>query len=147
VLNVTGGRAFAIGALMLGSLLAGCSGTSLESFQFGKSKTEPPPDPLKFPADYKPQVADFLRRNIENPTKIRDAYIATPALKQVGNNAQQYITCVRYNPRDRRNQYEGPTQKLVIFLSGEVNQFLPGDPQMCAGLTYQRYPEVENMVP
>jgi hypothetical protein len=67
-------------------------------------------------------------------------------LKPVGNT-QQYITCVRYNPRDQRNQYEGPTQKFVIFLSGEVNQFLPDDPQMCAGLAYQRFPEIENMVP
>jgi hypothetical protein len=144
--SVTTGRAFTIVALLLGSLLAGCSGTGMEGFQFGKAKTEPPPDPMKFPADYKPEVADFLRRNIENPTKIRDAYIATPTLKQVGNT-QQYITCVRYNPRDIRNQYEGPTQRLVIFLSGEVNQFLPDNPQMCTGLAYQRYPEIENLVP
>lgn len=145
MLRVTAGRVSAI-SVLLASLLAGCSGSGLSDFQFGKVKAEPPPDPMKFPADYKPQVADFLRRNIENPTKIRDAYIATPVLKPVGNT-QQYITCVRYNPRDSRNQYEGPTQRFVIFLSGEVNQFLPDNPQMCAGLTYQRFPEVENMVP
>jgi hypothetical protein len=146
LLNVTSGRGFAIVALLLGSLLAGCSGTSLEGFQFGKAKTEAPPDPLKFPADYKPEVADFMRRNLGNPTKIRDAYIATPVLKPFGNT-QQYITCVRYNPRDTKNQYEGPQQNVAIFLSGRLNQFLPDDPKMCAGLAYQRYPEIENLVP
>ena len=146
MLSVTPGRVFVIVTLLLASHLAGCSGTSLEGFQFGKAYTEPPPDPLKFPADYKPQVADFLRRNIQNPTKIRDAYLATPVLKPIGNT-QQYVTCVRYNPRDVRNQYEGPTQRVVIFLSGEINQFLPDNPQICAGLAYQRFPEAENMVP
>ena len=28
-----------------------------------------------------------------------------------------------------------------------VGQFLPGDPQICAGLSYQRYPEIEQLGP
>ena len=59
----------------------------------------------------------------------------------------QYVTCVRYNPRDSANKYEGNTQRLVIFLGGKMNQFLPDDPQLCAGLAYQRFPEIESMVP
>ena len=33
---------------------------------------------------YKPEVADFLRTYLNNPTKVKDAYIAQPVLKQVG---------------------------------------------------------------
>jgi hypothetical protein len=132
--------------VLVAGWLAGCSGSGLSDFQFGKAKTDSQVEPGKFPADYKPEVADFMRRNLANPSKVRDAYIATPVLKPVGNT-QQYVTCVRYNPRNSANQYEGPKQSVAIFLSGQLNQFLPDDPQMCTGLAYQRYPEIENMVP
>jgi hypothetical protein len=146
-LNVTTGRIFTVVAtLLLAGVLGACSGSGTSSFQFGKGPVDPPADPTKFPADYKPEVADFMRRNIDNPTKIRDAYIAKPVLKPIGKN-QQYVTCVRYNPRDSEGKYEGPRQSVAIFLSGGLNQFLPDDPQLCAGLTYERYPEIENMVP
>jgi hypothetical protein len=147
LLDLTIRRGFAVVAvLLLGWGLGACSSSSLSDFQFGKANTAPPADPAKFPADYKPEIAAFMRKYLENPTKVRDAYIATPVMKPVGAT-QQYITCVRYNSRNSTNQYEGNKQNLVIFLSGQLNQFLPDDPQMCAGLAYQRYPEIENMVP
>ena len=134
-------------AMMLAAgWLSACSGTDMSNFQFGRAPTEPPADPNKFPADYKPEVAEFMRRYLDNPRRVRDAYIATPVQKPVGNTPQ-YLTCVRYNPRGTDNKYEGPKQNLVLFLSGKLNQFLPDDPQLCAGLAYQRYPEIENMVP
>ena len=87
-----------------------------------------------------------MRRNLTNPTKVRDAYIATPVMKPY-KGAQFYITCVRFNPRDSRNQYEGSQQRLVVFLSGEINQYLSDDLEMCAGLTYERFSQLENLVP
>src|SRR4051812_24862467 len=135
-----------VAVLLLAAWLGACSGSSVSDFSFGKTKTEPPAEPAKFPDDYKPEIASFMRTYLQNPSKVRDAYIATPVLKPVGR-VQQYITCLRYNPRDSANKYEGNQQNVVIFLSGRLNQFLPDDPQMCAGLTYQRYPEIENMVP
>ena len=133
-------------ALLLASWLGGCSGSSMSDFSFGKDTPAPVVDPAQFPADYKPEIAAFMRTYLPNPTKVRDAYIATPVLKTVGGK-QQYVTCLRYNPRDSANKYEGNTQNVVIFLTGRMNQFLPDDPEMCAGLAYQRFPEIENMVP
>ncbi len=136
-----------IAIVLAASWLGACSGnTSLSNFQFGRAPEEPPPNPNQFPADYKPEIASFMRRYLDNPTKVRDAYIAAPVQKPIGNTPQ-FITCVRYNPRNPENKYEGPKQNLVLFLSGRLNQFLPDDPQLCAGLAYQRFPEIENMVP
>jgi len=148
VFGLLSGRVFTVVAtLLLAGVLGACSsGSDTQKFQFGKGPVDPPADPTKFPADYKPEVADFIRRNTVNPTKIRDASIAKPVLKPIGKT-EQYITCVRYNPRDSAGKYEGPQQRVAIFLSGGLNQFLPDDPQMCAGLTYERYPEIENLVP
>jgi len=58
-----------------------------------------------------------------------------------------YVTCVRYNPRDTANRYEGEHTNLVVFLGGNIAQFLPGNPESCSGLTFQRYPEIEALVP
>jgi hypothetical protein len=54
---------------------------------------------------------------------------------------------VRYNARNFENKYEGNKEKLAIFIDGKMNQFIDSDPQICPGLAYQRYPEIENMVP
>ena len=147
MLDLTIRRAFApVAVLLVASWLGGCSGTSLSDFSFGKEKTPPPADPTQFPAEYKAEIAAFMRTYLTNPTQVRDAYIGTPVLKQVAGKPQ-YMTCLRYNPRDSANKYEGNTQNLVIFLSGKLNQFLPNDPQLCTGLAYQRFPEIESMVP
>jgi hypothetical protein len=146
-LDLTIRRAFApVAVLLVASWLGGCSGTNFSDFSFGKEKTAPPADPTQFPAEYKQELAAFMRTYLTNPTQVRDAYIGTPVLKQVAGKPQ-YMTCLRYNPRDSANKYEGNTQHLVIFLSGKMNQFLPNDPQLCTGLAYQRFPEIESMVP
>jgi len=132
--------------LLLAAWLGGCSGSGLSDFSFGKDRTPPPADPTQFPADYRGEIAAFMRTSLANPTKVKDAYVGTPVVKPIAGK-QQYMTCVRYNPRDSANKYEGNTQNLVIFLSGKVTQFLPDDPQLCAGLAYQRFPEIESMVP
>jgi hypothetical protein len=48
---------------------------------------------------------------------------------------------------DAKNQPTGSETKLAIFLGGQLMQYLPGDPQVCAGLAYQRFPELEALAP
>jgi hypothetical protein len=147
LLDRTTRRGFALVAVLLvAAWLGDCSGPSLSDFSFGREKTPPQVDPNLFPAEYKPELAAFMRTYLANPTQVRDAYVGTPALKPVAGTTR-YVTCVRYNPRDSANKYEGNTQNTAIFLAGKLNQFLPGDPQLCTGLAYQRFPEIESMVP
>ena len=123
----------------LALVLGGCS-------SFGTRAEPPPPDPNLFPAQYKSEVADFMRSYLSNPTKVRDAFISQPALRPFGGTPH-YISCLRYNPRDSKGQYMGNQENVAIFLGGRLNQFLPGNPELCANLAYQRFPEVEAMVP
>ena len=80
-----------------------------------------------------------MRTYLSNPTKVKDAYVAEPVLRPVAGTTH-YITCVRYNPRDGANQYLGNQTNLGIFLGGELTQFLPADPQMCARLGLSALP-------
>ncbi|MBZ4217668.1 hypothetical protein, partial [Klebsiella aerogenes] len=91
----------------------------------------------RYPERYKTQIADFMRSNLSNPGKIKDAFVGEPALKPVAGSQALYVTCVRFNPRDSANQYEGVQTKLVIFLDGKLSQILPENPDMCRGLVYQ----------
>jgi hypothetical protein len=131
---------------LLAAVLGGCGSDSGSGFAFGKTVTPPPLDPKLFPAQYKTQIAEFMRTYLTNPSRVKDAFIGQPVLKTIGGT-EQYITCVRYNPRIRENQYSGSETKLVIFLGGRLNQVLAGTPEMCAGLTYQRFTELETLVP
>ena len=126
-------------AMLIAGAVGGCSGLA-------PYKEPPPPDPNLFPARYKSEVADFMRTYLSNPTKVRDGFITEPALKPFGG-APRYISCIRYNPRDSKEQYLGNQENVAIFFGGRLNQLLPGDRELCANMAYQRFPEVEAMVP
>jgi hypothetical protein len=131
--------------VLVAMALAGCSG-SAPTLGFGKSEPPPPTDPNVFPAKYRAEVVGFMRTWLNNPSKVKDAFISEPVLRPVAGTPH-YIACVRYNPRNTDNRYEGPQQRVAIFLGGRLNQFVADDPQMCAGLSYQRYPELEAIAP
>ena len=126
-------------AVLFAAVLGGCSG-------IGPYKEPPPPEPNLFPAKYKSEIADFMRTYLGNPTKVRDGAISEPALRPFGGSPH-YISCIRYNPRDSKDQYIGIQENVAIFFGGRLNQFLPGNRELCANVAYQRFPEIEAMVP
>jgi hypothetical protein len=146
VLDPTRVTAWALLGLFAATLGA-CSGTSLEGFAFGKAPPPPPaPDPTTYPANYREQVAGFMRGYLSNPRKVKDAYISDPALKPVAGTPH-YVSCVRYNPQDLANQYEGQQIREAVFLSGNLIQFMEPEGDVCKGVAFQRFPAVETMVP
>jgi len=132
-------------ALTVG-LLAGCSGDSkvLDYITPGKVPDAPVLEPGVFPENYKTEIINFLRGTLT--TRVRDSTIAQPVLKAM-DKVPQYVTCVRYNLLDSKNQPAGSETKLAIFLGGRLMQFIPGDPQVCGNLAYQRFPELDSMAP
>ena len=130
---------------VLAVALGGCTAGSPTAISFGRAP-ESPFVPVAYPEKYQMQIADFMRTYLDNPTKVKDAFLGEPVVRPV-RGASLYVTCVRYNPRDSKNQYEGNKTNLAVFLGGKLSQFLPGDPELCSGLTYARYPEIEAMVP
>jgi hypothetical protein len=120
-------------------VLGGCSG-------LGGSTEPPPPDPNLYPKNYRQQIADFLRTYLSDPTGVRDGFISEPALRPVGQRSQ-YVSCVRYNPRDSNKQYLGRQEDVAIFLGGRITQYLKATPELCGNAVYQRYPEIEKSVP
>jgi hypothetical protein len=130
--------------------LGGCSGGGSDLLTYltpGKVPEPPPLVPARYPERYKTQIADFMRTDLSNLGRVKDAFIGEPALKPVGGPQPLYVTCIRYSPRVSGNQNEGSQTKFVIFLDGKLSQILPDNPDMCRGLVYQRYPELEALAP
>lgn len=135
------GKAVGLAGILC-ALLAGCEGMS----SFG-SKKEPAVDPNSYPTRYRQEVSQFMKIHLDNPRNVRDAFISEPTLKPIAG-PPRYVSCVRYNPRGAGDQYQGMTEKVAIFFAGDITQFINATPELCGSkVVYQRFPELEKLVP
>jgi len=125
-----GGTAAAVLAAMI---LAGCSG-------LGGTKKEQPTDPNAYPANYRTQIATFLRQSLVNRSDFRGASISPPTLQPVGDS-QRYIVCVKFSP----NSSIKP--KVAIYFAGMISQFIDATPAQCDNAAYQPFTELQAAVP
>jgi hypothetical protein len=116
-------------------VVAGCSG-----FGGTKQADAPPPDPNTFPANYRTQIATFLRQSLTSRVDFRGATIAAPTLKPIGDS-QRYMVCVQFNAKSQI------TTKVAIYLAGQITQFVDATPEQCTGAAYQPFKELEAATP
>src|SRR5882757_5208413 len=92
-------------------VLAGCS-------ELGGRRKDAAPEPNVLPTDYRDQLLIFLKTYLGSAAGIiRDASISEPALKPFGSESR-YVVCVRYNDGD------GNHEKMAVYFSGSINQFI-----------------------
>jgi hypothetical protein len=136
--------------LAVSTTLAGCSGYKSDNMlDYITPGKVPAPAPIvadRYPDGYRTAVVNVMRTYLENPGKVKDASIGQPVLKPM-SGTPLYVTCVRYNSRSNGNTYLGDRTTMIIFLDGKVGQVVEPDPQICGSLSYQRYPELEQMGP
>ncbi len=98
------------------------------------------------PENYKAEIIAFMRTYLNDPTNVRDAFIAEPVMKPVGGRSQ-YAVCVRYNAKNAEGRYAGSRDGLAVFERGRfdrmVDQFPKGTPHPCADADYKHFPELE----
>jgi len=128
-----GGRRFARAAsacALVAVVLAGCS-------ELGGRRKEAAFEPNVLPTDYRDQLLTFLKTYLSSAAGIiRDAYISEPALKPFGSETR-YVVCVRYNDG------EGNREKMAVYFSGSINQFIDQTAGQCGGAAYQPFPELQ----
>lgn len=125
--------------VVLAAALGGCGWSGL-----GKSDDVWKQDPNKVPADYKAELLAYLRTALPDPTSIREAYIAEPALKEFGKE-NRYAVCVRYNAKNRDGQYAGSKDAVAVYFAGRFNQLVEATRDQCATAAYQPFPELERL--
>ena len=112
------------------------------------------------PVNYKPDILSAMHAYLNDPTGVRDAGIAEPALKSI-NNTKRYVVCVRFNAKKGRNEYAGVKEVAGVFVAGRFDRFVempretPGDQGQaqeqararapCADAVYAAFPELEKL--
>ena len=115
--------------LQLAAALLGCSEIGL-----GR-QPEKTVDPSTFPENYKKDVLAYVQAHPSELVNTRDASISAPTLKAFAMESR-YFVCVQANAPDSRKE------KLVIFFSGRINQFIDAEGGQCSGAAYQPFPEL-----
>jgi hypothetical protein len=122
-------------ALGAAALLAACS----------QQQSVMTSDPNVPPANHRAEILAYLRNYQNDPTGIRDAAIAEPALRPVPGGTQRYVVCLRYNAKSTTGKYEGTRERLVVFLGGRLDTMVPARGEQCANQTWQPFPELEKL--
>jgi hypothetical protein len=109
--------------------LAGCSAGG-----------RPEVDPNAYPTTYKEDVFVYLQNHASEMENVREAYLSTPALTQFGGSQSRYFVCLRTEGQGWRKE------KMVVFFSGQINQYVDASSQQCGVAAYQPFPEVTALV-
>jgi hypothetical protein len=109
-----------------------------------------------YPGNYRADLVAAMHAYLSNPTNIRDAWVAEPAVTPIGQQRKRYAACVRFNARNSDGRYAGSKDVLAVFASGRFDQFIepPIDPasqgsatsfvkELCDTAEYKRFPELE----
>jgi hypothetical protein len=94
-------------------------------------------DPNLFPADYKADLVRLVRKSVDNPKDIRDAFVSDLALKSFGADSR-YVACVRYND----GHQVAPQEKMAVYFGGNPNVFVDATPDKCTASSYKPFPEL-----
>jgi hypothetical protein len=99
-----------------------------------------------YPKNYRSDILAAMHAYLNDPTDIHDAGIAEPALKSVGNNTR-YVACLKFNAKKNAKDYAGVKEVAAVFLAGRFDQFVDTPKDLCAGVTYAPFPELQKLSP
>ena len=97
-----------------------------------------------YPANYKSDILAAMHAYLNDPTGVRDAAVAQPALKPVGNFTH-YVVCLRFNAKQSASEYAGVKEIAAVFLAGRFDRFVETAREQCADATYAPFPELEKL--
>ena len=138
------------GRRRLAGIMAGLALIILGGCAHNGSETGVPGDPDVniVPTNYKNDILAAMHAYLSDPTGIRDAGIAEPALKSLGGS-KRFVVCVRYNAKKGRNEYIGVKEVAAVFVAGRFDRFVETAHDTandeCAGATYAAFPELEKL--
>src|SRR5271170_7520610 len=103
-----------------------------------------------YPTNYKPNILAAMHAYLNDPTDIHDAAISDPALKSVGGSTR-YVVCVKFNAKKNAREYAGVKEVAAVFLVGRFDQFVEttndATKDLCVGVTYAPFPELQKLPP
>jgi hypothetical protein len=140
------------GVLIVAGLAAALAGCASERMRQREAEIN------VYPTTYRADLVAAMRTYVSDPASVRDAWVAEPALVQVGQK-RRYAACVRFSARNSDGRYTSRSA-LAVFSEGRFDQFIEPsastDPasqeslaalmkERCEAAEYKRFPELEAM--
>jgi hypothetical protein len=134
-----GGRRRHVGLIIVALALSACAGGHHRTDEAGEGVNA-------YPTNYKTDILAAMRVYLNDPTAIRDASISEPVLKPASlTMPSRYMLCLRFNPKKTATVYEGMREVAAVFVAGRFDQFVETPKELCAGVTYAPFPELEKL--
>lgn len=128
-------------ALML--VLGGCSQYQAD-LQYARNRND---EAFKTPPiSYRSDIVAFMRSYLNDPSRVRGAYVTEPALRTF-DNTDRYVSCLRYTARKSDGQYAASKDSLVVYRDGRLDRVVDNARELCKDAAYQPFPELERMTP
>ena len=128
--------------LLLGSALAACAGGDDRDAAFnidnGGGANQP------FPDNYRTELLAFMRTYLNNPVGIHGAVMAEPVQRTVGGRLR-YVSCLRFAPRESDGSYREPRERAILYVNGRLDRVVENAGEVCAGVVYAPFPELEKL--
>lgn len=97
-----------------------------------------------YPANYRSELLALLRTYLNDPTGVREAGISEPMQKEVGGR-RRYVVCVRFNARSGGGRYTGVKERAGMYIDGRLDRIIEQTEDLCKGVTYAPFPEMEKL--
>jgi hypothetical protein len=126
-----------VGLIIIALALSGCAGGHHRTDEEGINA---------YPTNYKTDILAAMHVYLNDPTAIRDASISEPVLKPATlTTPSRYMLCLRFNPKKTATVYDGMREVAAVFVAGRFDQFIETPKDLCAGVTYAPFPELEKL--
>jgi hypothetical protein len=125
----------------LALVLAGCTAYQTD-LQYARTRNEQANKTV--PVNYRADTVSFMRTYLNDPTRVRGAFLSEPALRTF-DHSDRYVACLRYNARKSDGQYAGSKDSLVLFRDGRLDRVVDNAREQCKDAAYQPFPELEQM--
>jgi hypothetical protein len=123
--------------VMLAACAGGDEGRSI-SFTDDRGANQPYPD------NYRAELLAFMKTYLNNPVGVHDAALADPVQRTVGGRLR-YVSCLRFTPRETDGSYRNPRERAILYVNGRLDQMVENASDVCAGVAYAPFPDLEKM--
>jgi hypothetical protein len=128
-----------LATLLLPLALGGClENEETRPTSFDESAVQP------FPSNYRSETLSFLRTYLNDPVGVREAVMAEPVQRAVDGRIR-YVSCVRFSERQSDGTYREPRERAILFINGRLDRVVPSAREVCEGVVYAPFPELEKM--
>jgi len=122
--------------------LAACFGSDGEQTTLMDDRSSAGLQP--FPDNYRSDALAIMHTYLNNPVGVRDAAMAEPVLRPVGGRPF-YVSCLHFIPRETDGSYRGMRERAIVYVNGRPDRVLDRTSDLCVGVSYGPFPELEKM--